>query len=159
MMKYLFFSLLLVQLSACGFHLADQGEFSPQLNHTYVQAPTINKQLVQSIEKNIRANGLNVAASEEATAILHVLNEEKEKSVLTLDNDGKVREYELLLKVDFEVRGSDKNILLNKQSIELSRDFVFDKSDLLGANEEEQDLFNEMRNDVARLIIYRLQTI
>ncbi len=79
--------------------------------------------------------------------------------ILTVDNDGKAREYELILRVNFDVKGVDDSNLLNEQNISLSRDFVFDKSDLLGANEEEQKLFNEMRNDVAKLIVHRLQAI
>ena len=90
---------------------------------------------------------------------LQILNEETEKVVLTVDNDGKAREFELLLRITFDVKRSDNSILLDQQTIDLDRDFVFDKSDLLGTNEEEQELFNEMRNDAAKLIVYRLQTI
>ena len=79
--------------------------------------------------------------------------------MLTFDSDGKAREYELILKVTFEVRGPNNSYFLKDQSISLNRDFVFEKGDLLGANEEEQQLFSEMRNDVAKLIVYRLQTI
>lgn len=159
MFKSLFLVVVMMFLSACGFHLADKGEFSSELNYTYVDATYANKDLHRSIEKNLRANGLNVSSKEEATAMLTVLSEETDKEVLTLDNDGKAREYELLLRVKFNVQRPDKSILLKEQSIELSRDFVFEKSDLLGANEEEEALYKEMRSDAARLIMYRLQTI
>ena len=79
--------------------------------------------------------------------------------MLTLDSDGKAREYELSLNVTFNVKRPDNSYLLREQSVSLNRDFVFDKRNLLGANEEEQQLFSEMRSDAAKLIVYRLQTI
>ena len=159
MFKSTIIVIVLLLLNACGFHLASEGEFSGELNNTYVEAVSSSKVLVRLVEKNLRSNNINVVPEQEATAKLRVLNEETEKVVLTLDNDGKAREYELLLRITFEVQRADKSFLLKQQIIDLNRDFVFDKSDLLGANEEEQELFNEMRNDAAKLIIYRLQTI
>lgn len=159
MFKSSFFIISIFALSACGFHLASEGEFSDELSNTHVEAISSSKELVRLVEKNLRSNNINVVSEQEATARLRVLNEETEKVVLTLDNDGKAREYELLLKITFEVQRADKSYLLKQQVIDLNRDFVFDKSDLLGANEEEQELFSEMRNDAAKLIIYRLQTI
>ena len=84
------------------------------------------------------------------------MQEETEKVVLTVDSDGKAREFELLLRITFEVKRPDNTVLLGQQVIDLNRDFVFDKSDLLGANEEEQELFSEMRKDAAKLIVYRI---
>ncbi len=157
--KYIFVFYILLLMCGCGFHLAGQGEYSNEVSNTHVQATSSSKELIRLLEKNLRSNKINVVEAEKATAFLHILNEETEREVLTLDNDGKAREYELLLKITYEVKRPDNSSLLKKQTINLNRDFVFDKSDLLGANEEEQDLFNEMRNDAAKSIVYRLQTI
>ena len=154
-------SLLLVLslINNCGFHLAGEGEFSSEIKNTHVRAQSSSKELVRLLEKNLRSNHVNIVDAESATALLQILSEETERVVLTLDNVGKAREYELLLKITFEVKRPDNSILLEPQIIDLNRDFVFNKSDLLGANEEEQELFSEMRNDAAKLIVYRLQTI
>ena len=159
MYKSIIIFIALLFLNACGFHLASEGEFSNELDNTSIEAVSSSKDLLRLVEKNLRSNNINVVSEQEATAKLRILNEEIEKTVLTLDNDGKVREYELILRITFEVQRADKSSLLNQQVIELNRDFVFDKSDLLGANEEEQELYSEMRNDAAKLIIYRLQAI
>ena len=146
-------------IQGCGFHLAGQGEFSSELKNTHIQGSSSSNEMLRLLEKNLRYNQINVVDAENATALLRILNEETEKEVLTVDSDGKAREYELLLRITFEVKRSDNTILLKPQEIDLNRDFVFDKRDLLGANEEELELFNEMRNDAAKLIVYRLQTI
>lgn len=146
-------------LHGCGFHLAGTGEFSSELDKAYVQGPNTSKELERFLKKNLRANQINVVEEAEATAIINLQFEETERVVLTLDSDGKAREFELILNVTFDVKKPDNSVLLKQQKIVLNRDFVFDKSDLLGANEEEQQLYSEMRNDAARLIVYRLQKI
>ena len=157
--KSTFLFCVILLFHACGFHLAGEGSFSEEVSNTHVQASSSSKELIRLLEKNLVTNKINVVKSEEATALLNILSEETERVVLTLDSDGKAREYELLLNITFEVKTPNNSTLLKPQTISLNRDFVFDKSDLLGANEEEQDLYNEMRNDAAKLIVYRLQTI
>ena len=159
MYKYFQIVFLVLLLQGCGFHLASEGVFSDELSNTHIQGALASKVMLRALEENLKSNQINVVAVESATALLRILNEETEKVVITVDSDGKAREFELLLRITFEVMRLDNTALLEKQMISLNRDFVFDKSDLLGTNEEEQDLFNEMRKDAAKLIVYRLQTI
>ena len=152
------FGLVLI-LPACGLHLAGDGEFSSKLDKTYVQSPRSSRELARYLKNNLRSNHISVVEQDQATAIINLLFEQTERVVLTLDSDGKAREYELILNVTFDVKNPDNSVLLNQQNIVLNRDFVFDKSNLLGANEEEKQLFSEMRYDAARIIVYRLQDI
>jgi len=146
-------------MSGCGFHLAGEGEFASELDYTHINSASSSKELLRLLDKRLRANQINIVDVDNATALLQILNEETEKVVLTVDNDGKAREFELLLRITFAVKRADNSILLDQQTIDLNRDFVFDKSNLPGTNEEEQELYNEMRNDATKLIVYRLQTI
>ncbi len=146
-------------LYGCGFRLAGTGEFSTSLDNTAVQGVNTSKELQRIVENNLRVNSINIVEADEADAILTIHSEETEKIVLTLDNDGKAREFELILNIVFDVKSSDDSYLLAQQNISLNRDFVFDKSNLLGSNEEEVRLFSEMRVDAARLITRRLQSI
>ncbi|MBT5098055.1 MAG: hypothetical protein HOM74_02310, partial [Proteobacteria bacterium] len=41
----------------------------------------------------------------------------------------------------------------------LSREFLFDINSVLGKSSEEQEIYTEMRNDAARLIMRRLQAL
>ncbi len=154
---YLF--VLLNMLYACGFQLAGSGNFSSSLDKSSVQSAASSQDLARLVEKNLKTNQIDIVAVEQATALINILHEKTEKVVLTLDSDGKALEYELILQVSFDVKNPDNSYLLREQSISLNRDFLFDKRDLLGSNEEAQRLFDEMRSDVAKLIVYRLQTI
>ena len=153
------FLIFVCTLNGCGFHLAGTNEFSSSLENTSVQGVATSRELVNQIKRSLSSNNINVVEADEATALVNILNEEIERVVLTVDSDGKAREYELILSIRFDVKRLDNSYLLKEQNIRLSRDYVFDKRDLLGANEEEQQLFNEMRSDAAKLIVYRLQSI
>ena len=146
-------------ISSCGYHLAGTGKFSSSLQNTSVQGVGTSRELINSVKRNLASNQINVVEAEQATALINILEEQTEKITLTVDSDGKAREFELILSVNFDVKRVDDSYLLKEQNISLSRDFVFDKSDLLGTNEEEQQLFTEMRNDAAKLMVYRLQSI
>ena len=146
-------------ISGCGFHLAGEAEFDEELYNTHIQSTTSSEEMLRLLERNLRSNNINIVVSKSATAVLRIINEETERVVLTVDNDGKAREFELHLRIKFDVIRPDKSIILQQQTIALNRDFVFDIDNLLGANEEEQQLFSEMRRDVVKLIVYRLQTI
>lgn len=159
MYKFIQITIIASLLYGCGFHLAGERNFATELNNTHIQSTSSSNEMLRLLEKNLRSNQINVVGAESATALLRILHEETEKVVLTVDSDGKAREFELLLRITFEVKRVDNTVLLDQQVIDLNRDFVFDKSDLLGTNEEEQELFSEMRNDAAKLIVYRLQTI
>lgn len=159
MFKYIHIIIISSLLYGCGFHLAGEGTFASELSNTHIQSTSSSNEMMRLLEKNLRSNQINVVGADSATALLRILHEETEKVVLTVDSDGKAREFELLLRITFEVKRPDNTVLLDQQVIDLNRDFVFDKSDLLGTNEEEQELYSEMRNDAAKLIVYRLQTI
>ena len=146
-------------INGCGFHLAGEGDISGELSNTHIKTSSSSNEFLHLLEKNLRYNKINVVDANSATAWLRILREETEREVLTVDSDGKAREYELMLRITFEVTRPDNSILLKQQVIDISRDFVFEKSSLLGANEEEKELFKEMRNDAAKLVVYRLQTI
>ena len=151
----------LVTLSACGFHLAGtMGNLSDDLNNISVQGMSDGLMLAGLVERHLTSNRVNVVAANQATMLINVVDEETSKVVLSVDSDGKAREYELIFKASFEVKKPDgSNLLPDKQYINLRRDFVFDKNNILASNEEEQELFDEMRDEAAKFIIYRLQTI
>ena len=148
-------------LSACGFHLAGtMGDAPKNLGNVSVEGVSDGLALAGLVEKHLTSSHINVVEVDQATMLVNVLDEETSKNVLSIDSDGKAREYELILKVSFEVKGPDGgNLLPGKQYLSVRRDFVFDKNNILASNEEEQGLFDEMRNEAARLLIYRLRTI
>ncbi len=151
--------LLLFVASACGYRLAGKADLDPVFEKTHISYQGRGREVAALIEKQFEANQYAIVERDQATAIVDVLYEHREREILSLDEDGKVREYELILQVGVSVKDADGRVLMNNQDIRLSRDFLFEINQLLGNTSEEQKIYEEMRADASRLILYRLQAV
>ena len=153
--------ILSVMLQGCGFRLAGTGDedVSTGLSSIALYSTGSSHELVRFTLEYLESNQINVVEPDQAEVLLELLSESAEKEVLTLDRDGKAREFDLALNIEFDVKRPDESYVLSQQSISLNRVFVFDKRDVLGSEEEESRLLDEMRRDAARLIVYRLRAI
>ena len=143
-------------VQGCGFHLAGDSVTQGVMKDLVVQDEGASHELVQFIRGYAGADKNDAVALGPAVIYLDIVSEGTEKEVLSLDPRGKAREYDLLLKITFDVKRADSTNLLPRQGLHLSRVFVFDKHDVLGSAEEEERLLQEMRKDAARLIVQRI---
>ena len=146
-------------LSACGFHMAGKADLDPVFENTHVSYKSGGRRMSELVEDQLKANKNNLVNLEEASAVVTILYERRNRDVLSVDDEGKVREYELILQVGVSVKDAEGKKLIKDQNIRLSRDFLFDIDDVLGKGREENVIYEEMREDISRLIIYRLQAI
>jgi LPS-assembly lipoprotein len=146
-------------LSGCGYRLAGKADLDPVFESTHVSYQGRGQAVAQLLEKQFKANKYELVSAEQASAIVEVLYENADRNILAVDEDGKVREYELILSVGVDVKDSEGKQLVSNQQVRLTRDFLFDINDVLGKGSEERAIYQEMRSDAARLILYRLQAI
>ena len=146
-------------LPGCGFRLAGSSESFDHLQNISVSGVRSSHELVYFTREYLGLDRVDIVEPGSAAIRLDILSEETEKEVLSLDANGKAREYELMLNVTFDVKRPDDSVLLPRQGIRLNRVLVFDKLDVLGSAEEEHQLLQEMRKDMAQLIMHRLRAI
>ncbi len=147
---------MLVLLQGCGFHLRGTTPEAKNMPLTYVEGGATASQLrvqlshVDKVTENAEA----------AQIVLTILNENFDRRVLSVGSiRGKVREYELRYVVNFEVRDKSGKELLSAQSIKLTRDYLFDETQVLGSDTEETILRRDMVRDAAGQIMRRLQAL
>lgn len=154
----LFVYALIVMISGCGFHLRGAYELPAEMNFTHISAANQNSELVRGLKRVLQANQLTLVDNAvDAGAILRIISETSGKRVLSVDSQGRAREYELQYSVKFEVTSKDNGFSLSPQELKLQREFLFDPEDVLGKGSEEADLFKGMQQDMVRLIMLRLQ--
>ena len=146
-------------LSSCGYRLAGKADLDPVFETTHVSYQGRGRLMAELLEEQFKANKYQLVEIDKASAVVDVLYEITERDILSLDEEGKVREYELILRVGVDVKDAEGKKLINNQEVRLSRDFLFEINELLGKSGEEGKIYQEMREDAARLIIYRLQAI
>ncbi|MFN2309168.1 MAG: LPS assembly lipoprotein LptE [Gammaproteobacteria bacterium] len=153
-------AVLLLGLSACGFHLRGDVKLAPALAKVHIQGGDVYDPLVRDLVRALSAAGSTVVEEPgAASAVLQVLSNRGDRRVLSVQTTGRVQEYELYQTFEFRVRDAAGAELLSAQRLELTRDYLFDADDVLGKAGEEETLRRDMRRDLVRLVLLRLESL
>ena len=149
--------LLMLSVTACGFHLRGELALASSLVPVYIVSDkdkVLRQELLALFELNAieQARDRNIAAS-----VLRIDSVERSRRVLSTDTNGLVREYELAYTLAYTFEGSDA--LKQQNTISLKRELVFDSSNVLAYNTESRFLYQDMQRNAARLILLQLQSV
>jgi LPS-assembly lipoprotein len=78
------------------------------------------------------------------------------KKILTLNTNGRVREFSLYQIFSFVVRDNKGAILVPPTNITLKRDITYDENQELAKQAEEALLYRDMQSDLVQQILRRL---
>lgn len=147
-------------LSACGFQLRGTNQTALPFKTIYLGFPQ-NSPLGTQLRRYIQAGGSTtvVKTPQEAEANLEVLSETREKIILSLNSQGRVREYSLYYKFNFQLRDKSGKLLLAPTQIVLKRDISFNESQVLSKESEEASMYNDMQSDLVQQILRRLAAV
>ena len=145
-------------LASCGFQLRGNVDFS--FDSIYIDFPG-NSQTARLLKRLIKAMDSTqiVSKAQEAEVILAALSETKNKEVLSLNTDGRVREYSLIYTLEFMARTPEGKVLIPPTRISLRRTMTYNDSEALSKENEEIMLFKDMQSDMAQQILRRLAAI
>lgn len=150
---FVVFACASLALAACGFKLRGQQTFP----FDTISVPN-NTPLGFELKRNIAAANEQTKLVEnvaDADAVLSIMGEAQEKVILSLNTQGRVREYQLRYRVVFRVASPKGVDFVAPTSLLLTRDITFNDQ-VLAKETEEAQLFREMRSDVVQQIIRRL---
>ncbi len=148
-------------LSACGFALRGS---TPQsalpFKDVYLAFPA-NSPLGTELRRYLRADTrLNlVSAQTLAEASVEPLSETRSKAVLSLNTQGRVREFSLFYRFSFQVKDNANKLLLPPTEIVLRRDISFNETQAIAKEKEEEMLYRDMQSDLVQQILRRLAAI
>ena len=152
--------LLISMLNACGFKLRGALELSPDMSPLYLQQNSLFE-LARQIKPLLAANEIKLTENEhEANAYLTLNSEQKKRNVLSVDSNGRAREYLLSYTVLFSITIKSATALKAKdieQSISISRSLLFDPDAVLAVTNESEILYKDMQRDAAQLILLKMQ--
>ena len=149
---------VLVSLSACGFAL--RGAVSFPFQSIYVGLPD-SSALGGELKRHLRANGKTEVSIEatQADVILDVLGETRDKAILSLNSQGRVREFNLIYNLKFKVRDKAGREVLAPTTISLKRNLSFKENEVLAKEAEEALLYRDMQSEIVQQIMRRLAVI
>lgn len=151
---------LVLALSACGFHLRNALVLPADLGPVRVASVDRYSPLADALTQAIRNAGATVAAPDDASAtVLDLLSERWGDTPIAVDQFGRAQEYSLRYAVVFEVRQADGSKPVPRQAIELSRDYISNPVNSIGTEGERELLARELRREMAASIIRRLDAV
>ena len=158
--------LLLVQsgwlaLTACGFELRG----APQLAFSSLYVGVAESSaLGNELKRNLASLGTLQVVSDpaqqaNAQAILDILLEQREKTVVGVNATGQVREFQLRVRMRFRLRTPQGKELIPDTELLLQRDISFNESAVLAKEAEEGQMYRDMQSDIVQQLMRRLAAV
>ena len=148
---------LTLLLAGCGFQLRGTADLPFE---TLYMPPTNSPGVALDLKRNIQAGTRTTVVDDpqKAEAILEFTQETREKIILSIAANGRVREFQLRYRVAFRVHDGKGGEFLPVNTVQLTRDVAFNDSAVLAKESEEVLLYRDMQFDIVQQIMRRLAT-
>ncbi|WP_447745462.1 LPS-assembly lipoprotein LptE [Pseudomonas nicosulfuronedens] len=159
-MKRILTSLALIGLAsvltACGFQLRGLGDTNFALKEIDLSARNAYGDTVQQLKQVLEGSGVKVKSR--ASYHLILVRENVTSRTVSYTSSARSAENELTNTLDYEIRGAD-NLLLVANQVQVRKVYVQDENNLIGSDQEAQQIRSEMRRDLVQQMVTRLQLI
>lgn len=128
------------------------------MQSTYIDSQFKYDDMSRIISQELRSSRVNVVPqAAAATSILKLISHRSSRRVLSVGSSGRATEYELYEEVTFALSDAQGKQYLEPQTLRMTRDFVFDESQLLGKVGEAEEIHEQLQHALARRILTRIQ--
>ena len=147
-------AILVLTLSACGFQL--RGTAALPFDTIYI--PNTTGGIALDLKRNIQSGTRTrvVETDKGAQALLELSGETKFRNILSLSGAGRVRELQLVYRVNLRVHDGKGGEFLPTTQFSIMRDLTYNDSDVLSKEVEEASIYREIQTDVVQQILRRL---
>jgi LPS-assembly lipoprotein len=149
---------LLAGLAGCGFQLRGEARLPTAMAQTWLAVPDANSEFARELALRLEGDGVGlVEGPQPEAAVLRIHSERLRRRPLTISGQARVREYLLVFELEFELLDSDQNVLIERETLRLTREYSFDEQAILAASREEEFLRDDLRRSMAAQVIRRLE--
>jgi LPS-assembly lipoprotein len=150
-----------LSLGACGFQL--RGVPALAFSSLYVNVADTSP-LGNELKRNLASLGsLQVSSAPalpaNAQAVLDILSELREKTVVGVNATGQVREFQLRVRIRFRLRTPQGRELIPDTELLQQRDISFNESAVLAKEAEEGLMYRDMQSDLVQQLMRRLAAV
>lgn len=164
-MKKIIVSLLVLTVSACGWHLRGSATGEDKLAMTKPLDLVIITQddhspLVNALRQSLpsyKINELNTATANSLT--LNLSRELLDKRTAGVGSDALTSAYEIILRVDYSISNASGVITPLDTSARTTRTYNYNVNNANSAAQEEELVLREMRRELANTILRRLKNL
>ena len=146
-------------LSACGWRLQGTARLPEVMSVAFVDTDDTFTDFNRALRKGLVASGARlVPVRSEATGVIRIRRDESGQRILSVSARNTPEEYEAFYSIEYSVDGP-KGELISPQKLELTRDYSYDETAVLGKQREQAILREALARDLAGLVVRRLAAL
>jgi len=150
-------ALLGLLLNGCGWHWRGTSPLPSEMAKTYLMASQVDSALVYDLIYALKQGGVEVVDTPaEATAVLALSKQSRQREVLSTDRAGKAAEYGLFLEISFSLKVGNV-VKIPSQRVRANSEYSLYPSDALGTGVREDEIFKLLRQRLVEQIVTRLR--
>jgi LPS-assembly lipoprotein len=148
---------LLLILSACGFHLRGNLAFPPDFQHLYVKLPPDHKSFKYKLKDKLRSFRVQPHASLQHTCYQLVIDELKfNRQIANISSSTTPRQFQLSYTVFYHFLSPQGDLLIPKAFLIANRLVSMNNERLLGSNYEQDFFKDEMEDELINKLLMTL---
>jgi LPS-assembly lipoprotein len=145
-------ALLASTLSGCGFALRQ----TPPLPFRRLQTNgfALRSPFADELRQRLAEGGVRLVLPTDAPeAVMQVLEDQRERSVVASTSVGQVRELQLRVRFSFSLATPGGKLLVPRTELLLSRDMSYSETFALAKQQEEAELYAAMQSDIVQQVL------
>lgn len=150
---------LVVLASACGFRLQGFEGFPEEMQVTYIDTRDRYTDFYRLMQETLQSAGMEVTSIRSAaTAVLQIREDRSGQDVLTVSRENVPLEYIVFYKLQYTLIVDGRQVI-QPQILDLSRDYTYDETDVLGKQREQSNIREALARDLVRQVSRTLAAI
>lgn len=164
-MKKIIASLLVLSLSACGWHLRGSAAGEDKLAMTtpldlVIVTKDDHSPLINALRQSLRSYKINELTTSTANSLTLTMSREiLDKRTAGVGSDALTSAYEIILRVDYSISNASGVITPLDTSARTSRTYNYNVNNANSAAQEEELVLREMRRELANTILRRVKNL
>ena len=144
-------------LSACGFQL--RGQYTLPFSSVFISTPGGSVVALELRRELANIPTKLMPSAKDADAQLNIIEDRRDRQILSLSGAGRVREYDLRLRVVYQLIDGKGGVFIPTSEIQLSRILSYEDSRIIAKQQEEALLYQDMERDAVGQILRRMTAI
>ncbi|WP_461516776.1 LPS-assembly lipoprotein LptE [Porticoccus sp.] len=146
-------------ITGCGWHLRGTMQVN-NISSVHISAEQRYNDFYNSLSRSLKANKIDVVQNAtDAQYNIVILGQKSDRRTASVSVSARVSEYQLTEEVTIMILASDGKPLLSRTTFSSERVFDFDENDVQSKEDESNLLKREMRDDLIRQVVSRLNSV
>lgn len=149
-------------LAACGFKLQGSRDLPVPLQWVFIESEAAysvdEPPVAVALGARLRRQGASVTGDRgRANSVLVITEVEERSEVLSIDQQGRAIEFDIIVSATYLLRSSDGQVLVEPETLTARRALSFPSEQILPKEAEEARLKEFLQSELAELILLQLQ--